>query len=89
MNRKNVKGWVKHLDFIVLDLICLQVSYVLSFWMLKGVGNPYIYENYQYQAVILTVAQLLVVLFTNGYSGILRRRKFDELVSVIKHIRKK
>ena len=31
----------KHLDFIVLDLICLQVSFVLSFVLLVNAGNPY------------------------------------------------
>ena len=31
----------KHLDFIILDLICLQVSFVLSFVLLVNAGNPY------------------------------------------------
>ena len=42
----------KHLDFIVLDLICLQISFVLSFVLLVNAGNPYSVILYRYQIII-------------------------------------
>ena len=30
MYRKDAQGWLKHADFIVLDLICLQLAYALQ-----------------------------------------------------------
>ena len=41
MNRKHTKGWLKHGDFIIIDIILLQFCYVIAFWMIHGVGNPY------------------------------------------------
>ena len=45
--RKN-KGWLKHLDFIILDLLCLQVCFALAYFSRHGLGgNPHkvIYQN--------------------------------------------
>ena len=37
MYRKDSTGWIKHVDFIILDLICLQVAFVLAY-VLSGYG---------------------------------------------------
>ena len=86
MNRKHLKGWLKHSDFIAIDVFCLQLCFMLSFWLVRGFGNPYGTKNYQYQAAVLFVSQLVNILFTNNYSGILRRKRYDELIAVIKYI---
>lgn len=86
MKSKSAKGLTKHADFILLDMICLQVSFVLAYWIFREFSNPYDNDPYQYQAVVLLASQLLVIAFGNGYSGILRRGKLEELVSVLWHI---
>ena len=41
MYRKDSERWLKHIDFIVLDMICLQLAYVLAY-AISGYGfNPY------------------------------------------------
>ena len=85
MNKKHLKGWLKHGDFIILDILCLQVCFVLSFWILHGFGNPYRTEAFRYLAIVLFVNQLLVVFFSNNYGGILRRKRFDEIIAVVKY----
>ena len=32
MNQKRKYGWIKHLDFVIVDLICIQAAYLLSYW---------------------------------------------------------
>ena len=86
MNSRSAKGLTKHADFILLDMICLQVSFVIAYWFFREFSNPYDNDAYQYQAVVLMAAQLLVIAFGNGYSGILRRGKLEELISVLRHI---
>ena len=86
MNRKHLKGWIKHGDFILLDIFCLQLCFVLGFWFVHGYGNPYGTTDYQYQAAVLIASQLVVTLFANNYSGILRRKHFDEFIAVVKYI---
>ena len=48
MYRKDTDGWLKHWDFILLDMICLQLAFVLAYG-LSGYGfNPYqtmLYRN--------------------------------------------
>ena len=86
MNKKHVKGWLKHGDFIVLDILCLQLSFILAYWAVHGFENPYGTSSYQFQAIGLFVSQLVVILFTNNYSGILRRKCADEFLACIKYI---
>ena len=86
MGNKSLKEGLKHGDFIVIDLLCLQLSFVISFWLHMPFTNPYGIESFQYQAVILTTSQLLVIVFTNNYKGILRRGRLEEAWAVIKYI---
>ena len=85
MNAKTLKGWLKHGDFILLDLICLQLCCLLSYWMLRGFNDPFQNPGYKYQSILLFVCQVIVILFTNNYGGVLRRKKFDEWIAVCKH----
>ena len=86
MNRRNDNGWLKHGDFILLDLLCMQISFAIAYWIGHGFGNPYARNHYQYQAMVLVVSQVITILFTNQYSGILRRGFFNELLSVLKYM---
>ena len=70
MHKKETRGWLKHIDFILLDIVMLQICFVLSYWIWMGVENPYVYYLYRYQAMLLMFCQLLVVLFTDSYKNI-------------------
>lgn len=84
MNRKPLKGSLKHADFIIIDLLCLQMCFILAHWIIVGFRNPYESYSYQYLAEVLLLSQLVTIVFSNNYKGILRRGKTDELYSVIK-----
>lgn len=86
MDRRALERLLKHGDFIVLDILTLQVCYVLSYWIHVSFGNPYEVVRYAYQARILFGGQLVTILFFDNYHGILRRKRFDELVAVITYI---
>lgn len=86
MNRRENSGWLKHWDFILLDILCMQLSFAIAYWIVHGFGNPYVRKDYQYQAMVLVVSQIIAILFTRQYSGILRRGMFWELLGVLKHI---
>ena len=46
MYRKNKNNWVKHLDFMILDLICLQVAFFLAYTLRHRTVN--LYTNYKF-----------------------------------------
>ena len=86
MNKRETKGWLKHWDFILLDIICLQICFVLSYWLVRGMGNPYQLKSFRYQAELLAASQLFVIAFFGNYTGILRRKKFDEFMACVKNM---
>ena len=87
MNKKHIKGWLKHGDFIIIDIIIMQLSFVFSFWIKNtGISNPYKTNEYKGQAVILFLCQILVILFANNYEGILRRKRFGEFMAICRYM---
>ena len=58
---KDSEGWLKHIDFIILDMICLQLAYVLAY-AISGYGfNPYETIIYRNMAVFLELADLVMI----------------------------
>ncbi len=74
---------LKHADFIMLDGVCLQLSYILAHLIIRGTANPYAFFSYRYLAFVLAFSQVVTILFTSNYNGILRRGYFREMVSVV------
>ena len=85
MYRKKTSSWLKHWDFILLDLILLEVSYLLAQWLRHG--SAYYREAPLYRNVFFAIAAIdLVVGLTMGsYRGILRRGYWLEAKAVAKH----
>lgn len=86
MGSKKISGNMKHFDFILIDILCLQGCFIAAYWYLRGFGNPYAEIPNQYLSTLMFICQLLTILFSRNYSGILRRGNIDEFFSVIKHI---
>ena len=36
MYERSAEGWAKHLDFILLDMICLEISLALGYMLRHG-----------------------------------------------------
>ena len=82
MNQKPVKGLLKHADFIIMDLVVLQICFVLAHWIVFGVENPYSIEAFRLLATVLFMSQLFVTVFSTNYKGILKRGRLDELFKI-------
>lgn len=39
MYKKSAQGWLKHWDFILLDIICLQLSFVVAYYLWQGMAT--------------------------------------------------
>ena len=82
MNGKRQSERAYNIAFIVMDMACLQLGFILSYWLFRGFGNPYGEEAYAYQALVLTLSQVFVILFLNSYDGLFKRGIYDEIFSV-------
>lgn len=85
MYRRTVEGWLKHVDFMILDLVCLQISFILAFWVRHGFSNPYQSVIYRNIAIILCFLDVLVALFFNSFKNIMKRESFKELGMTLEH----
>ena len=85
MYRKDSVGWIKHMDFIILDLICLQVAFVLAY-ALSGYGvNPYRLILYRNMAVFMEVADLVVLFVMGTLKNVLKRGHYKDFVVTVQH----
>lgn len=41
MYKRKLRGWAKHLDFLIADLICLQLAIFLAYYMRHGILDIY------------------------------------------------
>ena len=86
MYRKNTKGWLKHIDFIILDLICLQIAFVLAYSIRHG--NIHLYNDFLYRnmAIIIELIDLMVLLLFGTLKGVLKRGHYKEFVKTLNHV---
>lgn len=73
MYKVETKSWVKHLDFMLLDILCLEVSVWAAFCLQMGRLNFYNSKEYRNLATVLLLVDIVVVLFANTFKNILKR----------------
>ena len=80
MQIKSKYSWAKHLDFMVVDLIALFISFLISFFLKFNrwdFGSNDEWTRYLFIVLILSV---VINFFVNPYSGILRRSFYMEII---------
>ncbi len=82
MYRKSLGSWLKHWDFILLDLLCLQAAYIFSVVARNG-WHMYHYHMYVEVCLVVALADICTVFFTEEYRGIMRRGKLQEAKAVM------
>lgn len=85
MYRKSASGWLKHLDFLVIDLISLEVSFFCAYLIRHGSMNPYSTPIYRNMSLMLIFLDVCVLFFMETLSGVLRRGYYQEFVATLKH----
>lgn len=87
MDLKHKKSWTKHIDFIIIDLICLQLAFLFAYWIRHGVeSNPYGIGIYRNEALMLILVQLMAAVFSNNFKSVLRRGVYQEFVATFKQV---
>ena len=86
MSTRHFKGkysWLKHLDFILLDLAALMIAFAIAYFF-KFRNWDFLYNaSWKEIIVICCLLDLVVILFTAPFSGILRRGTSEELLRTL------
>ena len=87
MYQKGVQSWIKHIDFLLLDLFCLNIALPLAYMLQANAFiNPYNDIEYHKFAFMINVISVVVTLLSRAYKNVLRRGYFKEAIAVVKHV---
>lgn len=86
MYRKSPGGWMKHMDFLVLDELCLQISFIIGYFIRNGISNPYMIPIYRDIALIMVFLDLIVMVFAETMKNVLKRGYYEEFSMTLKHV---
>lgn len=82
-----IKGkyfWLKHLDFMIIDLVALLISFIVSFRVKFGHYGFADSETWMRLFVVIGLLNWVTAFFLNPYSGIFRRRYYMEIFTAFK-----
>lgn len=83
MYRKESEGFLKHYDFVLLDMICLQLAFILAYLIYGNGRNPYETLLYRNIAIFIEVADLLTLFSLNTLKYVLKRGYYKEMLRTI------
>ena len=86
MYEKKNKGWLKHLDFMIVDILCLQLAFILSYDIRFGIGNPYMDVDYRNLAIVYVLIDFCVAVLFESFKNVLKRGYYKEFTATFKHV---
>lgn len=86
MYQKSPQSWIKHLDFILIDLFCLHLSFVLGYFIRNGLESPYLVPTYRNMAIVFTLIQIVVAVFFGTMKNVLKRGYWKEFSATLKNV---
>ena len=85
MYKKNVRGWVKHLDFMLLDILSLHVAFLFAYMIRYGWELSFHNPDYYNLALVLTLADIAVLVANDSLKNVLKRSLYHESSCTVKH----
>ncbi len=84
MYRRAAQGWLKHLDFIILDEFALQAAFIIAFAIRQRSFLPYSSSLYRTLAIVLFLFDLLASILFNTMHDVLKRNLLKEFGQTLK-----
>ena len=85
MYQKRSSSWMKHIDFILLDLAAMAVSFYIGYIIRHGMHPFWDHAIYLSMFVVLLLLDLCVAFCRDTYSGIIRRGYLEEWKDSVLH----
>ena len=82
MHVQNKYSWIKHIDFIVLNLASLVISFLLALHIKFGSVSIILHSSWDAVLLVLCLINIAVTLAINPYSGILRRPYYVDVIKL-------
>ena len=84
MYKRSIDGWAKHWDFILLDTICLQISFIIAYFIRYGYFFTFGSRNvYRTSSFVLLLLSVVVAILLHTMHNVLSRSLWLEVKSTI------
>jgi Sugar transferases involved in lipopolysaccharide synthesis len=78
------KSWLKHIDFAVLDIFCIIVTFYIGYIFRHSIGSDF--TTYYWRLLcILVVLDISVSLIRSSHKSIVRRSYLREMLDTVTH----
>lgn len=77
---------MQRLDFILLDLLCLQTAYYAAYALSHHLAIPLASPTYRRMILVLAFIQILVIFFYENFDDIMIRDRYEEFQSVFRQV---
>ena len=74
---------LKHLDFLIVDILSLLVCFVISFRLKFGDFRFVHDQEWHLYILIIVLLNIAITFFTNPYNGIFRRSYYQEVIRAL------
>ena len=84
MQNKHINGkysWIKHIDFLFIDILTLFLSFSIAFYLKFDNLRFAFSSTWKGVLIICCLLDMLIILFTNTLSGVLRRTGSEEVIA--------
>ena len=85
MYKWRTKGWLKHIDFMICDVMSVLLAFAAAYLIRFKQFGGYQQEIYNGFMVLLVILDILVCIVFNTMHGVLRRGPYAEFASTVKH----
>ena len=93
MYKRAKQSWMKHIDFILMDLLIVQLSFVLAYATRMAIfGYPiekwlvYSSKGGRMVSIVMAFLYIMIIFLCNSYSGVLRRGYFVEFKGILRDV---
>ena len=86
MYARKTQSWLKHIDFILLDILCLHIAYIVAYMTRHGFEIPYANDIYLNLAGVYTLVDIMVLIANGTMKDVLKRGYYKEIERTIWHV---
>ena len=83
MNARQNDNWIKHMDFMVINLCALILSFLLAYGIRFGDFGFAEYRIWRTALLIMCLFNLIITFMTSPYKGILRRPYYEDIIRIL------
>ncbi|MBR6185702.1 MAG: sugar transferase [Clostridia bacterium] len=83
MHRRGSDSALRHLDFLVCDILVMQFSFILMYWITRHAGLIYLDPAFRVQPIIFFSAQMALGMFSDVYDHVFTRNTYKEFGSLL------